>query len=152
MGTVRDNISRMQKDVDDQLVIDAAKQAGVHEIILNLPNGYETNVGLNGHQLSAGQRQRIGLARAFFNSPGFVVLDEPNSNLDQEGDQALANALLKAKENKTTVIVISHRKAIYDVIDKLMVIQNGTAVLYDDKETVLEKLNTTVSTAQPVSV
>ena len=68
-----------------------------------------------------------------FNSPGFVVLDEPNSNLDQEGDQALANALLKAKENKTT-IVISHRKAIYDVIDKLMVIQNGTAVLYDDKK------------------
>ena len=151
MGTVRENIARMQKDVDDQLIIEAAKLAGVHEIILKLPNGYETNVGSNGQLLSAGQRQRIGLARAFFNSPGFVVLDEPNSNLDQEGDQALADALLKAKENKTTVIVISHRKAIYDVIDKLMVIQNGTAVLYDDKETVLEKLNTTLSAAQPVT-
>ena len=147
MGTVKENIARMQKDVDDQLIIEAAQLAGVHEIILQLPNGYDTIIGPNGAPLSAGQRQRIGLARAFFGNPSFVVLDEPNSNLDNEGDVALASALAQAKERNITVVVISHRKTIFDVINKLMVLQNGAVVLYGDKNEVFEKLN--ANAAQP---
>lgn len=153
MGTVRENIARMQKDADDQMIIEAAQLAGVHEIILQLPQGYDTNIGPSGALLSAGQRQRIGLARAFFGNPGFVVLDEPNSNLDHEGDVALTTALSKARELNITVVVISHRKTIFDVINKLMVLQKGSVVVYGDKEDVLERLsgksNKTTEQAKP---
>lgn len=139
-GSVKDNIARMNKEADSQKVIDAARSAFVHELILRLPNGYETDIGIAGSQLSAGQRQRIALARAFYNNPKVIILDEPNSNLDQEGDEALAKSIQFAKQNGSTVIVISHRQNIMNVLDKLLVIQNGEAKLFGERDEVLNKL------------
>ena len=122
-GTIRQNISRMQSEANDEQIIEAAQLASVHDTILQLPQGYDTQIGQNGSFLSAGQRQRIGLARAFYGSPAFIVLDEPNSNLDHNGDIALSKSLNYAKQKNITVVIISHRKSIFNAIDKLMVMQ-----------------------------
>lgn len=140
-GSVKDNIARMNKKADSNLVIEASENAFVHEMILRLPSGYETDIGMNGTQLSAGQRQRIALARAFYGNPRVIILDEPNSNLDQDGDAALAKAILKAKEKQSTVIVISHRQSILNVVDKLLVIYDGEAKMYGARDDVLKELN-----------
>ncbi len=138
-GTISQNIARFG-EVDAEQVVHAAKMAGVHEMILHLPDGYDTMIGASGGALSGGQRQRVGLARALYGSPKLVVLDEPNSNLDDQGDAALANALKQLKQQGATVLIISHRTSVIASVDKLLVMRDGTMTLYGPKEEVLQKM------------
>lgn len=139
-GSVAENIARMQK-IDSDAVIAAARMAGVHDLILALPHGYQTDVGENGANLSAGQRQRIGLARTLFNSPKLVVLDEPNANLDYEGEIALAQSLQQMKQAGMTVIIISHRPSVLSGVDKIMVLREGVIEKFGARNEVLALLN-----------
>lgn len=138
-GSISENIARFG-DVDPEKVVEAAKMAGVHELVLRLPEGYDTVIGANGGALSGGQRQRIGLARALYGKPRLVVLDEPNSNLDDQGDAALAVALKALKESLATVIIISHKTSVLASVDKLLVMRDGMLVMYGPKQEVLEKM------------
>lgn len=138
-GTVAENIARFTK-VDSERVLEAAVLSGAHEIIVKLPNGYNTYIGPGGITLSAGQRQRIALARALYGNPRIVVLDEPDSNLDEKGEIALYNALVELKKRKTTVIVISHKLRILNLADKIALIQDGTLKIYGKADIVLQKL------------
>jgi PrtD family type I secretion system ABC transporter len=124
-GTVGENIARMA-DATSEDVVTAAKLADVHQMILRLPNGYETDVGEFGHLLSGGQRQRIGLARAVFGNPRLIVLDEPNSNLDPAGEAALVRAILELKKRGCAVVIVSHKLGIVQQLDKTLLLQNGT--------------------------
>ena len=139
-GTIAENISRFEENVEDEDIIEAAKLSGTHELILNLPDGYATRVGAGGMSLSGGQKQRIGLARALYGNPKMVILDEPNSNLDDSGEYALMMALNTLKKHKTTVIFITHKKNILTLADKLIVIKEGNLLMYGEKDKVLEKL------------
>ena len=123
-GTIAENVARFGK-VEPGLVIDACRQAGLHETILRFPNGYDTQIGEGGSFLSGGQRQRIGLARAMYGNPRLVVLDEPNSNLDDAGDRALLQAVLAMKERGTTLVLISHRPQIMAAMDQILVMEAG---------------------------
>lgn len=142
-GTVRDNIARMG-EADPESVISAAQLAGVHEMILQLPNAYETEIGEAGAALSGGQRQRIALARAMFGHPRFVVLDEPNASLDAAGEEALVNAIATLKEREATVVVIAHRPNILRHVDKVLVLRAGAVEAFGPPSEVLP----TVSRAQ----
>ncbi|HSW21745.1 MAG TPA: ATP-binding cassette domain-containing protein, partial [Burkholderiaceae bacterium] len=128
-GTVAENIARLG-DPDAEAVVVAARAAHAHEMILRLPQGYDTPVGEAGHALSGGQRQRIALARALYESPCLVVLDEPNSNLDVEGDLALVRTLAGLKARGATVIMVAHRPALMSQLDKLAVLKEGALALY----------------------
>ncbi len=139
-GTIAENISRFEENVEDEDIIEAAKLSGTHELILNLPDGYATRVGAGGMSLSGGQKQRIGLARALYGNPKMVILDEPNSNLDETGEYALMMALRRLKEKGTTVIFITHKQNILTLADKLIVIRDGSLILYDEREKVIESL------------
>jgi ATP-binding cassette subfamily C protein len=139
-GTIKQNIARMNKKAKDEDVVKAAQLAHTHNLILNLPKSYETDIGAWGANISAGQRQRIGLARAFFGNPKLVILDEPNSNLDQEGEVALAMTLKQAKKQKITTIVISHRQNILQAVEKILVIHGGEAKIFGPRDEVLKKL------------
>lgn len=139
-GTIKANIARMRQDVDDDMIYRAAMLADVHEMIASLPHGYETLVAADGSPLSGGQKQRIALARAFFGDPRMVVLDEPNSNLDNAGDAALLRALTHAKENRITVITITQRPALLQTVDKILVIANGTIALFGKRAEVLKAI------------
>jgi PrtD family type I secretion system ABC transporter len=140
-GTVAENIARFTPDISDEEIVSAAKMASVHELILALPAGYNTLLGPGGLTLSGGQRQRIGLARAFFGSPRILVLDEPNANLDAEGDAALDRALQEAKKTGATVIVITQRKAAAERADRIMIIRDGVIEDYGPKAAVAENQN-----------
>lgn len=137
-GTVAQNIARFEAEVLGDEVIAAAKAASVHELILGLPNGYETQVGDAGSALSAGQRQRIGLARALFRDPFLVVLDEPNSNLDREGDDALTKAILGVRARNGIVVVVAHRPAALAGVDTVLVMLNGRQQAFGPKESVFQ--------------
>ena len=139
-GSVSENIARFT-EVDSEKVILAARTAGVHEMILLLPDGYDTVIGSEGVMLSGGQRQRIGLARALYGNPRLIVLDEPNSNLDEVGDRALAAAMQQLKQTGATLFVITHRTNIVSQLDRLMVMSDGVINLYGPREQVLAKLN-----------
>lgn len=131
-GTVRENIARM-RDADPRLVINAARAASVHETIGRLPLGYDTPIGEGRLTLSGGQKQRIALARALFGEPLLLVLDEPNSNLDAEGEQALIAAITTAKANGAIVVVIAHRRSIMDCVDTLLVLQDGRIAQFGER-------------------
>lgn len=138
-GTVSANIARFG-EVDPAKVVAAAKLASVHEAILRLPLGYDMDIGDAGSALSAGQRQRLALARALYGSPQLLVLDEPNSNLDDEGERALITALQAEKQRGATIVVISHRNTILAAVDKLMVLREGAVLAYGPKAEVLQKM------------
>lgn len=136
-GTVRDNIARMRDDIDDERVIAAAQMAQVHDMVLQLPKGYDTDIGQGGLHLSQGQRQRIGLARAFFGRPRLVVLDEPNANLDQEGEQALLSTLVRARTQGITTITVTHSMSVLSTADKILVLNQGTLARFGAAQEIL---------------
>jgi len=138
-GTIAENIARFTKAEDNE-IIEAAKLAGVHEMILSFEHGYNTKIGPGGITLSGGQRQRVALARAVFRMPKVIVLDEPNSNLDDAGEKALMNTILKLKQLKRTVILITHKIPILQTTDKLALFRNGTLAMYGPTQEVLNKL------------
>jgi ATP-binding cassette subfamily C exporter for protease/lipase len=138
-GTVKDNIARLG-EVDENAVLEAARLAGCHNMILRLDNGYETEIGPRGAFLSGGQRQRIGLARALYGNPRVLVLDEPNSNLDQEGEVALIEAIHAVKRAGVTVIVVNHRSTLLQPVDKLAVIRGGVLEKFGDRDEVLQEM------------
>jgi PrtD family type I secretion system ABC transporter len=138
-GTVAQNIARFQEGAHEA-VIQAARLANVHEMILRLPDGYETSIGESGTALSGGQRQRVGLARAIYKAPMLIVLDEPNANLDGEGEAALSLALKRLKALKRTVIVISHKRSILACADKLLVLDGGRIRKFGPRVEVLQEL------------
>jgi ATP-binding cassette subfamily C protein EexD len=139
-GSISENIARFA-DIDANEVIRAARIAGVHEMILLLPEGYDTVIGSDGVNLSGGQRQRIGLARALYGSPRLIILDEPNSNLDDTGEQALAQAIMHMKDSGSTIFVITHRTSILSLLDRLMVMNAGGISMYGPRDQVMAELN-----------
>jgi ATP-binding cassette subfamily C protein len=152
-GTVAENINRFATDPNPDAVIAAARIAGVHELIVRLPDGYETRVGEGGIAISAGQRQRIALARALYGDPFLIVLDEPNSNLDAEGDEALTRAILAARQRGAIVIVIAHRPSALLGVDLLLAMASGRVQAFGPKEEVLQKvLDRSKSHLRPVKL
>ena len=142
-GTVRDNIARMG-DGPDELVIEAAQRAQAHEMILELPNGYDTEIGDGGAFLSGGQRQRIGLARALYGRPKLVVLDEPNASLDSAAENRLLQTLYQLKEEKTTIVLITHRLNLVSVADKVLLLKGGLVEAFGARDDVMSKLTRAV--------
>lgn len=145
-GTVAQNIARFETDPDPAAIVAAGQAAGVHELALRLPDGYETQIGEGGTALSAGQRQRIALARALYRDPFLVVLDEPNSNLDTEGDQALTQAVLGVRARGGIVIMVAHRTTVLAGVDQLLVMVGGRMQAIGPKDDIMAKL----SQPQPV--
>ncbi|MBB3102470.1 type I secretion system permease/ATPase [Azomonas macrocytogenes] len=138
-GSISENIARFGP-LEAEKIIAAAKIAGVHDMILQLPEGYDTVIGSSGINLSGGQRQRIGLARAIYGSPRLIVLDEPNSNLDDVGERALARAIQQLKATKATIFIITHRTSVLAQVDRLLMLRNGSIALYGPREKVLAEL------------
>lgn len=139
-GTVSDNICRFEAP-DSNRIVAAAHLAGVHDMILHLPDGYDTIIGGNGGVLSGGQRQRIGLARALYGKPRLIVLDEPNSNLDDAGERELMSALQRVQERGSTVVVITHRRSILACVGHILVMKEGATAMYGPREQVLAELS-----------
>ncbi|MCC8997082.1 MAG: type I secretion system permease/ATPase [Nitrosomonas sp.] len=138
-GTVSENIARFGEINADKVIL-AAQRAGVHEMILNMPEGYDTTLGEGGGGLSGGQKQRIGLARAMYDDPSLLVLDEPNSNLDDVGEQALLNAIIDLRKRGKTIVLITHRTSIIGVTTKLLLMQDGMAKMFGPTKQVIEEL------------
>ena len=138
-GTIADNISRFGSDPDPELVIEAAQMAGFHKAVTSFPDGYNTLIGYGGVQLSSGQRQRVGLARALFGRPFVVVLDEPNSNLDSEGETAVSEAIRGVRERGGIAIVVAHRPSAIAAVDQLAVMRGGEVVAFGPRDDVLAK-------------
>jgi ATP-binding cassette subfamily C protein/ATP-binding cassette subfamily C protein EexD len=138
-GTVFQNIARMT-EASPEAVYEAAQLAGCHEMILRLPNGYETQIGDGGQHLSGGQRQLVGLARSMFGRPKLIVLDEPNSNLDGDSEATLTNALSRLKEQGTTVVLVSHRPTLVQGVDKVLLLKDGAVEMFGPRAEVLKRL------------
>ena len=138
-GTIAENIARFG-EIDHQKVIAAAQMTGVHDLILHFPQGYDTQIGVGGSFLSGGQRQRIALARAVYGNPSLVVLDEPNANLDDQGEVALVNAIAGLKEAGCTVVLITHRSSVISSVEKILVLAEGQVVAFGPRDQVLKGL------------
>ncbi len=139
-GTIAQNVARFLPDLDSKAIIEAAKAAGVHDLIVGLPEGYETQVGESGIALSAGQAQRIALARALYGNPFLVVLDEPNSNLDADGEEALSRAIMGVRSRGGIVVVVAHRPSAIANVDLLLTMSNGGRVAFGPKDEVLSRV------------
>ncbi len=136
-GTVAENIARFDPEATDAAILDAARAAGVHDMIVGLHSGYATDVGENGAALSAGQQQRIALARALYGNPFLVVLDEPNSNLDAEGETALTQAIVHVRKRGGIVIVIAHRPSALAAVNMILMMRDGRVESFGPKDEVL---------------
>ncbi len=150
-GTIAENIARFY-ELDSEKIIEAAKRAGIHDMILRFPMGYDTPIGEAGNMLSGGQRQRLGLARAMFGNPALVVLDEPNANLDDAGERALVQAIQDIKAQGKTVFLITHRLNILAAVDYLLVLKEGRVAHYGPRDDILRALRESTATLQPSSV
>ena len=139
-GTIAENISRFDPNADDAAIVRAAEVAETHKLILGQKNGYGTPIGPTGVRLSGGERQRIGLARAFYGDPKVIILDEPNANLDAEGEQALERAVMQAKQRGTTVMLITHRPTIAAKCDRILMLREGQIEMYGPAQDVLQRL------------
>lgn len=139
-GTIEQNIARFAPDADPKSIVSAAQMAGIHELIVRMPEGYHTHVGTEGTSLSAGQRQRIGLARALYGDPFLVIMDEPNSNLDAEGEAALTAAIESVKARGGIVVVVAHRPSALEAVDQVAIVQNGRMAAIGPKATILQTL------------
>jgi len=139
-GTVAQNIARFEPNAPSEAIIAASQAAGVHDMIVRLPEGYDTQIGESGAQLSAGQRQRVALARALYRDPFLIVLDEPNSNLDSDGDKALTQAITRARARGAIVIVVAHRPSALAGVDQVLAMLNGRAHALGPRDEVLAKL------------
>ena len=139
-GTIAENIARLSLTPDDAKVVESAKKAAAHEMILSLPDGYDTPVSVAGGQLSGGQIQRIGLARAMYGNPMLLVLDEPNSNLDNEGSTALNTAIRQMKLEGRSVLIMAHRPAAIKECDLLLVLEDGISKAWGPRDQVLSKV------------
>jgi ATP-binding cassette subfamily C protein len=148
-GTVAQNISRFETEPEPEAIIEAAKAAGVHELILRLADGYESQIGEGGAVLSAGQRQRVALARAMYGNPFLMILDEPNSNLDNEGEQALTQAILTMRARGSVVVIIAHRPSALASVDQVLVMADGKAQAFGPKDEVLAKVTRPAPAAAP---
>jgi ATP-binding cassette subfamily C exporter for protease/lipase len=149
-GSIAENIARFAQ-LDSDQVLQAAQMAGVHELILQLPQGYDTRLGEGGAGLSGGQRQRIGLARALYGLPALIVLDEPNSNLDEAGEQALLQAISQLKQRQRTLVLITHKPNVLTLTDQLMILRDGQLQAYGPTARVLEA-NQKAKAAPPPAV
>lgn len=138
-GTAAENIARFDPQARPEAIIDAARRAGAHDLVLSLPEGYDTPIGEGGAALSAGQRQRLALARALYGSPFLIVLDEPNASLDSEGEQALARAVLAAREAGSIVILVAHRPSALACVDQVLVMAGGRQAAFGPRDEVLRK-------------
>ena len=139
-GTIGENISRFEDNPDPEAIIAAAKAAGAHELILRFEKGYDSDIGEAGSALSAGQRQRIGLARALYGDPFIVVLDEPNANLDAEGEAAVIKAIASVKARKGIAVVVAHRPSAIGVVDLILMMEEGRMKAFGPRDEVLSKV------------
>src|SRR3954463_12921926 len=151
-GTVAQNICRFDPEAKSDGIIAAAKEAGVHEMIIKMSDGYDTQVGEQGVSLSAGQAQRVALARALYGEPFLIVLDEPNSNLDTEGDEALTRAVRAARERGAIVVVVAHRPVGIEAVDMLLVLKEGRVHAFGPKEQVLGQVLQRVAPPAPIKI
>jgi ATP-binding cassette, subfamily C, type I secretion system permease/ATPase len=152
-GSVAQNICRFDPEATSDSILAAAKEAGVHEMIIKMREGYDTQVGEQGTSLSAGQAQRVALARALYGNPFLIVLDEPNSNLDTEGDEALTRAIRGARERGAIVVVVAHRPIGIEAVDQLLVLRDGRMQAFGPKETVLAQvLQPRVASPSPIKI
>ncbi|HEY4747070.1 MAG TPA: ATP-binding cassette domain-containing protein, partial [Steroidobacteraceae bacterium] len=149
-GSVAQNICRFDPEAGSAAIIAAAKEAGVHEMIIKMRDGYDTQIGEQGTALSAGQAQRVALARALYGDPFLIVLDEPNSNLDTEGDEALTRAVRSARERGAVVVVVAHRPIGIEAVDMLLVLKDGRMQAFGPKEQVLGQVLQRVAPPAPI--
>lgn len=147
-GTISENIARFG-EIDAEKIVEAAQMAGIHEMILHLPEGYETRIVGSGYLLSAGQRQRVGIARAVYGNPRVVVLDEPNSNLDQAGEAALMATLASLRRKGASVLIVAHRTNIISQVDKILVMVEGQVAFFGPRDEGLSLLGQVAGNPPP---